>query len=274
MPRVRSGNGREMSGTNPKIALLRAVLSTPSGRRVALGVPRLDNVLSGGLMRGALHEVFAVPSHEGAAAGFVTGLVVRLGGAVLWIRQDYAALEYGELAATGLDELGLDPARVLLLRVPDTAGALRAAADALRCDALGAVVIELVGTSKRLDLVAYRRLALAAGASGVTVLLLRFSASSGIGGVETRWLVRSGPSSEKGRSSREGQSSEIGMSGGDWGQPVFDLELQRNRHGPAGRWIVEWRCDDGVFRPPDRGAVVLASAGRPSEAALAQNSAA
>jgi protein ImuA len=253
-----------MSARDPKITLLRAALATtePLGKRVPLGVPRLDGTLAGGLKCGALHEIFAVPSHEGAAAGFAAGLAIRLGGPLLWIRQDYAGLEFGELAATGLFVLGLDPARVLLLRVPDATGALRAAADALTCAALGAVVIELAGAPKLLDLTAYRRLALGAGVSGVTVLLLRLAAAPGIGGAETRWLVRSVP------------SVACGGEDGDWGRPAFGVELQRNRHGPAGHWVVEWSCDDGVFRPADRGVAVSTSADRPVAAAMATASAA
>ena len=251
-----------MSTRDPKIALLRAAATEPLGKRVPLGVPRLDGALSGGLKCGALHEIFAVPSHEGAAVGFAAGLAIRLGGPLLWIRQDYAGLEFGELAATGLFELGLDPSRVLLLRVPDATGALRAAGDALTCAALGAVVIELAGAPKLLDLTAYRRLALGAGMSGVTVLLLRLAAAPGIGGAETRWLIRSGPSG-----SADGDQV-------DWGCPVFGAELQRNRHGPAGHWVVEWSCDDGVFRPADRGVEFSAPADRPAEAAMAAASAA
>jgi protein ImuA len=253
-----------MSARDPKITLLRAALAAtePLGKRVALGVSRLDGVLSGGLKVGALHEIFAVPSHEGAAIGFAAGLAIRLGGPLLWIRQDYAGLEFGELAAPGLFELGLDPSRVLLLRVSDATGALRAAADALTCAALGVVVIELAGTPKLLDLTAYRRLALGAGISGVTVLLLRLAAAPGIGGAETCWLIRSVPSVSSG-----GEDA-------DWGHPVFGAELQRNRHGPSGHWIVAWSCDDGVFRPADRGAEVCALADRPAEATLAQSSAA
>jgi protein ImuA len=238
-----------------KLALLRAAIAAaePLGVRVALGVPRLDAVLAGGLMRGTLHEVFAAPSHSAAATAFVAALTARLGGPVCWIRQDYAGLECGELAATGLVDLGLDPARLLLVRVPDAAGALKAAADALSTSALGAVVIELMGAPKLLDLVAYRRLALAAGESGVTAFLLRLAAqSAGIGGAETRWQIRAAMAARK-----------------DWGQPVWEVDLQRNRHGPAGHWTVMWSCDDGVFRPSDRGVVVPALADRSSQAAMA-----
>lgn len=243
-----------MSGRKEKIASLRAALAPagPGETRIPLGIGRLDGCLAGGLKRGALHEIFATVSHEVAGAGFAAALAVRLGGPLLWIRQDYAGLEHGELAATGLLEMGLDPSRLVLLRTPDMAGALKAAADALTCSALGALVIELIGESKLLDLVAYRKLALSAQQSGVTALLLRFSAQPGIGVAETRWLIRAGPSGGE----------------DDWGRPLFDVELQRNRHGPGGHWVIEWSCDDGVFRPANPGAVVSAPADRPAPAAL------
>jgi protein ImuA len=247
-------------GTKEKIATLRAVLA-PAGRAqksVSLGLARLDGILAGGLRRGALHEILAPPSHEAAATGFVAGLAARLGGPVLWIAQDYTLLEHGVQAATGLLELGLDPARLVLLRVPDVASALRAAMDGLSCAALGAVVIELSGESKLLDLVAYRKLLLGAGESGVTLLLLRFSARPSIGVAETRWQVRAQPTG----------------AGDHWGRPVFAVELQRNRAGPGGSWVLEWSCDDGVFRSTDCSAVVSAPSERSSAAALEEVSAA
>lgn len=244
-----------MSAAHEKIALLRAVLAKPGPPeiRVPLGHVGADSCLGGGLKKAALHEVFAAVSHEAAASGFTAALAARVGGPLIWIRQDYAALEHGELAATGLTELGLDPARVLLLRVPDVAGALRAAADALTCAALGTVVIEIVGAPKLLDLVAHRRLALGAAEHGVTALLLRFGAEPDIGVAETRWCVRGQPSGD----------------GENWGRPVFAASLARNRRGPVGEWVMEWSCDDGEFRPADLGAVVSAPADRPAQAAMA-----
>ena len=38
--------------------------------------------------------------------------------------------------------------------------------------------------------------------------------------------------------------------GSAWGAPVFDAELVRNRHGPIGRWIMEWKCDECLFSEP------------------------
>jgi hypothetical protein len=46
---------------------------------------------------------------------------------------------------SGLAELGLDPRLVVTVRAADVDSALRTAADALACDALGAVVLEVWG---------------------------------------------------------------------------------------------------------------------------------
>ncbi len=245
------------------LARLRASLAKaqlPSKEEsVALGHGPADACLKGGLKRGACHEVFAHPGHETAATGFAAGLCARFAGRkpILWIRQDYCALEFGELAATGLLELGIDPSRLLILRVAHAEDALRAASDALTCKELGAMVIELSGEPKTLDLTASRRLTLAAE-TNVPALLLRFTAQPDASSAETRWRIRGAPSPQ----------------GGDWGQPIFEAELVRNRHGGTGRWVMEWSCDDGLFREPaaDRGAVVPAPFDRPAAAAPEQGS--
>ena len=74
---------------------------------------------------------------------------------------------------SGLGELGLDPRRLVSVRAADVDTALRTAADALACDAVGAVVLEVWGEARQLDLVASRKLTLAAQTSGVTCLVLR-----------------------------------------------------------------------------------------------------
>src|SRR5579862_7695822 len=94
--------------------------SHASHPRIPLGHRSADACLKGGLLTGALHEVFAAEAGcEAAASGFAATLAMRAGEkkTLLWIRQDFTALEFGELSASGLLELGLDPARVLLLRV-------------------------------------------------------------------------------------------------------------------------------------------------------------
>ena len=55
-----------------------------------------------------------------------------------------------------------------------------------------------------------------------------------------------------------------------WGAPRFDAELLRNRHGPCGRWIMEWKCDECQFSEPSAypQPVAAAPAHRPDQAVL------
>ncbi|MDP1582011.1 MAG: DNA repair protein, partial [Bradyrhizobium sp.] len=210
--------------------------------RVALGHADADATLQGGLAPAALHEVFAEGRQSAAATGFIMGLAGRAATRrpLVWIRQDFAEIESGALSMAGLAELGLDPRRVVTVRAADVDVALRAAADALACDALGAVVLEVWGEVRQLDLVASRKLTLAAQASGVTGLLLRVAAQPQPSTAETRWIVRAAHS----------PPAAASMPGSAWGAPVFDAQLVRNRHGPVGRWIMEWKCDECLFAKP------------------------
>jgi len=232
------------------------VLGDPgAGLRAPFGHAPADACLGGGLRLAALHEVFASPGSEGAAAGFALALAARARGAgkwLLWVRQDFSALENGEIHASGLAEFAIDPGRMLLVRVPDVLGALRAGAESLACKGAGAVIIEAWGRSGVLDLAASRRLTLAAQQHGVTPIVLRSGADLEPSAAETRWLVRSAPSS----------------GGADWGMPAFDAALVRNRHGACGRWLMEWDCNDGSFRPAHSRALAAMPSDRPSAPAV------
>jgi protein ImuA len=120
---------------------------------------------------------------------------------------------------------------------------LKTAADALACDALGVVVLEVWGEARQLDLVTSRKLTLAAQASGVTGLLLRVAAEPSPSTAETRWIVRAAHSPPSAH-------SPLAAPWSAWGAPVFDAQLVRNRHGPVGRWIMEWKCDERLFEKP------------------------
>jgi protein ImuA len=211
-----------------------------SPRRVALGHTDVDATLQGGLALGAMHEVFADAGRQSAAAtGFVVGLAGRVSARrpLVWVRQDFTEIESGALSMSGWAELGLDPRFLVTVRAADMDTALRTAADALACDALGVVVLEVWGEARQLDLVASRKLTLAAQASGVTGLLVRMAAEPQPSTAETRWIVRAAHSPPAALWSA-------------WGAPVFDAQLVRNRHGPVGRWIMEWKCDECLFAKP------------------------
>jgi protein ImuA len=227
--------------------------------RVALGHGEADAALQGGLAKGALHEVFAEGGRHGASAtGFIAGLTARVSARrpLVWVRQDFCELEAGSLSMHGLAELGLDPRCVVTVRAFDVESALRTTADALACDALGAVVLEVWGEARQLDLVASRKLTLAAQASGVTALLLRLAATPAPSSAESRWIVR-------------GAHSPPASPSSEWGAPRFDAKLVRNRHGPTGRWIMEWKCDECLFSATaDPQPVAAAPAHRPYQAGV------
>ena len=230
--------------------------SEPNLACVPLGHAGADEVLRG-LRREALHEVYAAEAGDSAAAsGFAAGLAHRLcaGRSLLWIRQEFSALEHGEINGSGLLELGIDPSKLILLRVDHAKDALKAAGDALSCTGLGAVMIEIYGEHKALDLTATRRLMFATERDGVSAVLLRLGAEADASAAETRWIVRSAPSSAE----------------DDFGFARFDAVLARNRHGQTGRWIMEWNGNDGSFHEP--AAHPFGVAATPADGSLAAES--
>ncbi len=233
-----------------KLAELRHSLARyglPSDRPpVPLGNKAVDSLLCGGLRRGALHEVFAQ-----GAGGFAVLLALLAaggsfngkGGPLFWVRPDYEAMEYGALSPAGLAELGGDPRQLVMVRTRGPADALSAAGDILACPHVGALLLELEGRPKCLDLVASRRLVLAAEESGVTAVMLRANAVPEPSAALTRWQVTSAPS--------------LPMDD-DWGNPVFDAGLVRHRLGGLGRFLLRWNIEDGCFDTADPGAVAAA----------------
>lgn len=209
--------------------------------RIVLGVPEMDAALGGGLRRGALHAVSGASAAGAVAAtGFAVALAVkaaRRGRTAVWIRQDMSGRETGEPWPMGLAELGFDPDRLVVVRAPDEAATLRAAEAALACPALAVTLIEPFGRLAAFDRVAVRRLALAAGRSGVPGIVVRAGAPSlaapvGFSAAETRWRVApaaSPPTKDA------------------WGWPRFHVELVRNRRGGLGRWTLGWNGDERGF---------------------------
>ena len=228
-------------------ALRRAVSALESGCAARkpvgtfrLGYPPLDEALGGGLARGALHEVYAERQADAAAAaGFGLGLASRAasGRPVAWVRQDFVAVEAGQLHGAGIAAFGLDPGRLLVVRARDPTGVLRAAAEAVACSALGTVLLEIWGEPKVLDLRASRRLALAAEASGVTLLTLRLGAAPAPSAATTRWSLKA--------------SASMPLEANAPGRPAFAAALLRHRSGLAPRsWRLEWDRDRTSFAEP------------------------
>ena len=237
-----------------KLAELRHFMARyglPSERTpISLGEPSANAVLGGGLKPGALHEVLA---KGWSAGGFAVTLAILAAGSkpLFWVRSDYEALEYGALSPNGLAELGGDPGQLILVRTRNPAESLSAAADILACPHAGALLLEIHGAPKCLDLVASRRLAFAAGESGATPILLRNGAENEPSAALTRWQAASAPSA---------------AFDDDWGNPVFDAQLIRHRTGGLGRFLLKWNPEHAAFDTAHPGLVAAAPVHRPDRA--------
>jgi protein ImuA len=195
------------------------------------GIGAVDDVLGGGLARGALHEIAAISeAHLAAATGFTLGLAASARHLV-WIAEDMALAESGAPYGPGLDAFTLLPERLLTVAVSHRRDLMGAMEEALRCRAVGAVVGEVRhGT---LDPVAVRRLSLAAATNGALAFLLRAPPQSDASTAATRWIVGAAPS----------RSDKIYGPG----RPCFSAHLVRNRRGPTASWTFEWSDTDERF---------------------------
>ena len=254
----------------------------PGGdRRFTLGLDTVDARLGGGLAMAALHEFYAQGEGDAASvAAFALLLALRCGrpGPLLWLREDRAARQdrpYG----LGLADLGLDPARLVLVQAPDTLTLLRAGAEAVACAALAAVILEPFGGrsggrsggAAAFDLTASRRFMLAAARSGVLTLALR-SGDPVPSAAQSRWQVAGAPSEGLGANapfSHQGADAPFPSQGADApfssqgadapGPPVFAVTLLRHRSGIGGfATRLEWDRDSAIFTAPRSGPVPAA----------------
>ena len=227
--------------------------------KVALGHAAADAVLRGGLAAAAVHEVFAEGHQSAAATGFIAGLAGRVSPRrpLVWVRQDFSEIELGALSMSGLCELGLDPRLLVTVRAPTPTPrcgppptrwpAMRSAPSCWRSGGRPASSI----SSPAANLHWPRR------PPASPHLLLRMAAEPRPSTAETRWIVRAAHSPPSAPWSA-------------WGAPVFDAQLVRNRHGPVGRWIMEWNCDECLFSEPAAypQPVAATPAHRPHQAAM------
>jgi len=246
--------------------------------RFALGAASVDERLGGGLGRAQLHEVHAPLAADWAsAAGFGMALALRAaqGRPLLWARQDLLENEAGRLNGLGFAEFGGDPARLALVRGKDAEAVLRAGVEAARCKMLGAVLIEIWGEPRVLDLTATLRLSRAAETSGATVFLLRakVGARDRLGEKESK----TGPPSAAASRWRAQAETSRALPANAPGNPCFSVALLRHRGGAADcSWRLEWLRDQCFFREADRlgatlsGAVAPLSADRPAASGLQQ----
>jgi protein ImuA len=194
-------------------------------RVLSFSLSALDSHLpQGGLAFGALHEV--VPEHDGdmpAAFGFITALLGCIAGApLLLVLSARGFAQYGRPHGHGLNGLGLDPARMILVETADETQTLWAMEEALRSAAPAAVA----GAIRNLDLKTSQRLHLAARASGLPLMLLRPARTLEASAAATRWRV----------GAAETARDRFGLIT-HW---RWHLRLERCRNGRPGEWLVEF----------------------------------
>lgn len=223
--------------SRPNLAAIAALhlpsLAMATDAVMRFGVVDVDELLGGGLAISALHEFYSVS--QGASAGAIALLLALRSdrsGPIVLVRDDKARLD-GRLYGLGLVELGIDPARLLLVEAQDTLGVLRAAADAVACGGVATVILDVHGQAAAVNLTATRRLAMAASRSGVTTLLLR-QGEPVSSAAHSRWQVAPAASTR--------------FDGDAPGRPAFALTLLRHRGGIDGfSCILEWDRDRKIF---------------------------
>jgi len=236
---------------------------------ISFGLPAVDAHLpAGGLAGGCVHEI-AGGSGSDSGGGSATAFAAALAGRaqrlhrppVVWIAPRIGQRE--SLYGPGLAAFGLDPAALIVVRVPahgraGAAQALWAMEEALRTPAVGAVCAEI----DAIDLTASRRLQLAAESGGTFGLLLCGTTVNAVPPTAsiTRWRIAAAPSAPAWPVSLPGATR-------------WQVELLRARGGKPHHWLLEWHHDPdcetaGGFAlaaaPGDRPAVPPA-AGEPPE---------
>ena len=229
------------------LAELRLLLSRHSGRpqtfdaKLSFGLVALDcHLPNGGLTCGALHEV--VPATQAAlpaAFGFIVAVLARFISPpppgprlrapergrekkIVVVMPDHGSRQCGRLSGHGLNGLGCDPTRVILVETGHRRDSLWALLEALRSGAPQAVI----GMIDRLDLKTSQKLHLAATDAGLPLLLLLPSQTLESSAAATRWRI--------------GTAAAARDRFSGYTRPRWQLQLERCRNGRPGEWVVEY----------------------------------
>ena len=215
-------------------------VTAPNLGSISLGDPAIDSALTwNGLPCAFLHEFEHRPG-DGAATGFIAGLLSNLMGAAggaLWCHVSND-MKDGVPYGPSLARFGVSTERLIFVRAREKTELLWAMEECLRSHRFAAVV----GEGAVPDLTATRRLQLAAETGATTALLLLPHRAGRISAAATRWRVTSLASDQP-------------------NFPQWQVMLERCRGGGAGIWHTEWDHETLRLR------VLAALADRPVAAA-------
>ncbi|MGN6417350.1 MAG: ImuA family protein [Pseudobacter sp.] len=174
---------------------------------------------------GAIHEFMGASSeHATAASGFIVSLIshhIACKGVVIWISAART------LFPVALAQFGLSPEQLVFVDVAREKDVLWVMEEALKCEAVGAVIAE----AGELSFTASRRLQLVVEHSGVTGFVLRGRKVQKMNTTAcvTRWSITSTHSLDL-----------EGLPG--IGYPSWKVELLRVRNGKPGSWTITCRA--------------------------------
>jgi len=201
----------------------------------SFGVGDIDRALPNRrLCSRSLHDISTTsPGDRSAACGFAFALLSRLPrrGDVLWCQLISDAREYGALYGPGLRWLGIDPGRIIQVRVRSPGDLAWVMEEAVRSAGLRAVV----GEGPGLHFTATRRLALACEQAGIPCLYVNLNGAMRASAAATRWQIKAKVAPDEG----------INMPGP--GAAAWSLSLTRCRGGSTGKWQLYWSYETFSF---------------------------
>lgn len=194
-----------------------------TNERVTLGLGPIEAAFPEGVFpTGAVHELVSLePEAAAATSAFLTCLLnnrMWSNGFSLWISSRRL------IFPPALKLLGVDPERIIFIDLRNDKDVLWAVEEALRCNALMAVV----GEVKELSFANSRRLQLAIEQSKVTGFIHRiYPKSENATACVARWKIKPLPG-----------IVEWGMPG--VGFPKWNVELTKVKSGRPGSWDLAW----------------------------------
>ncbi|GLQ57108.1 ImuA family protein [Devosia nitrariae] len=211
-----------------------------------MGAAGIDAALPGrGLVTGALHELLPA-SHADLSAtlGFGLGALRRIletrAGHILFVLPSFVAFDMGRLYPIGLAAYGIDPNRLVHLRVAKPVNVLWALEEALSHPAVAAAIGILPENDRAYDFTASRRLSMRAGRHGATAFIVGTRPDLGLStAADMRWRIGAEASAPAWRT---------GQYRPGLGAPRWRVELIKTRKGVTGVWPVEWDHETLSFR--------------------------
>jgi protein ImuA len=206
-------------------ALHEIVPTTQAARPAAFGfvvaiLAQLSSSYGAGLADGERTDAHCLP--HGFQNGFPNGPPYGTERRIVFVMPAHALRQCGRLFGHGLNSLGLNPRRAILVETAHWQDSLWALVEALRSAAPQAVA----GMIDRLDLKTSQKLHLAAAEAALPLLLLRPSQTLESSAAATRWRI----------DAAAGARDRFGS----YTRARWQVQLERCRNGRPGEWVVEY----------------------------------